>query len=164
MTKTLTALTILLVSTSSLADEVSIVTPIIAKHTKERSHPSGDDWKETFFGKSIGLSYKHDSDFGATLVYANENSLRNKAWYATVDYMPTVYSYKNIDLNLGASLGFATGYPKKAKGISKTDPRFWGSLNTEVCYNKLCGMMNFVPAINVSPTFIFGVKYKIKKW
>jgi len=157
-------LLILAITVPSYADEVSVVTPIIAEHTKERNHPSGDDWKETFFGKSIGLSYKHDSDFGATVAYVNENSLRNKAWYVTADYMPTVYNYRGIDLNLGTSVGFATGYPKKAKGISKNDPRLWASLNTEICYNKLCGAVNFVPAWNTAPTFIFGAKLKVKEW
>jgi hypothetical protein len=142
------------------AEGFSIVLPAIAKHTKERNHPSGDDWNEHFFGKSVGISYKGESDFGVTLVYVDANSLRNKAIYGTVDYMPTVYQSGKFELNLGGSAGFATGYPKKSEGRSKSDPVPWASVNAETCYSNHCVGVGFVPAFQVSPTFIGVYKFR----
>ncbi len=163
MKKLILVITLLLISGNAMADAISINTPIIAKHLKKRNHPSGDDHKETFFGKSLGLSYVADNGWGVSGTYVKENSLRNKAYYFTVDYMHTVYKYTpwDLEIKLGGSVGGASGYPKKAKGISKTDSRPWATINSEACKGSHCGSVGFVPAFTTAPTLIFQYKYLI---
>jgi hypothetical protein len=138
----------------------SVNLPVIAKHTKERNHPSGDDWKETFFGKGVGISGINDNGLGANATYVKENSLRHEAIYLTGEYMTPIYTWKLSTVSVGGSLGVATGYPSKKAGRSETDFVPWGSINGQVEREGYFTRISLVPTSVAGATFILNIGYK----
>lgn len=142
MTKTLTALTILLVSTSSFAKEFSIIKPITAYHYYDRSHPTGKDWNENYWD-SIGVGYRDSSGIGGQVIYANENSINKESWYLHGEYM-----YKLHDnINIGIALGGRTGYTEPVK--------LSGGVQVENCIEKYCTLIIISDRVSV-----LNLKYK----
>ena len=145
---TLLALALLL-PTTSLADEYSIIKPLWGKHYTERNF-RGQDWNENYLD-SIGAGYRHSSGFGGYAIYANENSVNNPAWYIHGEYMHQLNDY----LAVGGALGIRNGYPKKVYNRSKNDFIPSGAGQVEGCYNDYCTLLMIAPNVSV-----INLKYK----
>jgi len=156
MKKILLAATILITTTTSQANEFSIVKPVAGYHFSDRDF-NNKDWNENYLN-SLGLSYRKNNGFGASITYVDKNSVNNNAWFIHAEYIPTVWKQGNHSVNLGLGLGVRNGYPKKSKGRSETDFIPSGALQAEYCYDKFCPTLQVVPY--TSGVAVFGFRYK----
>jgi hypothetical protein len=135
--------------------QFSLIKPIAGKHFTERNHPQGLKWNDNFLN-SLGVGYRYavteNHNFDSNIVYVEENSVGNNAWYLHVGYVYDI----NEQWSVGAVSGIRNGYPKKAENRSKEDFIISGYAHIEYCpVEKWCGFGMIAPNVAVA-----NLKYK----